>query len=234
MSREPLSMERLNANRALLLFCIMMLASGVSSVAVTYGHGIPFGADFDASEPTILIGLILCSAFGLSLAIGIGGHWFGWSQIRWAPVSVRHLVWAFVGVPIALGCSFGWASVLASVTEAVEPQMFVQAVFDVDSVSTVMAASVYAVLGAPILEEVLFRGLMLPAMTKQLGIAMGITLNSVLFGLIHAADPWAIVPAAAIGIIACGLRVRSGSIGASVLFHSLNNLSALLLLAAGY
>ena len=234
MSRVPALSERLNATRAVLLFFIMMLASGASSVMVTQVHGIPLGADFDASEPTILIGLILCSAFGLMLSIGIGGRWFGWSHIRWAPVSGRHLAWAFVGVPVALGCSFVWATLLASFTEAVEPQMFVQAVFDVDSVTTVMVAAAYAVLGAPILEEMLFRGLMLPAMTKQLGLGMGMSLNALLFGLIHAADPWAIFPAAAIGLIACGLRVGSGSIGAGVLFHSLNNLCALLLLAAGH
>ena len=201
---------------------------------VTYWQGVPLGADFDPSKPEILLGLILCSAFGLCLSIVIGVRWFGWNLIRFGPLSGRYLTWAFLGVPLALGCSFAWATLLGAFTESVEPQMFVQAVLDVDSAVIVIVASAYAVIGAPLLEEALFRGLMLPAMTSRLGNGLGMSLNALLFGVIHAADPWAVLPAAAIGLIACWLRVRSGWIGSGVLFHSMNNLCALMLLASGY
>ena len=227
MARSPLS-------QALLAFCIMMLASGASSVVVMYWLGIPLTDELDASNPTVLVSMVLCSVFGLCLSIHLLARWFGWSYVRLRTPSSRHLGFAFAAVPLALSCSFLWSSLLEQWNDPVEPQMFVRAVLDTDSLGVVVFTATYAVLGAPILEEMLFRGFMLPAMVERLGTWLGMACNAFLFGLIHAADPWAIFPAAIIGLIACGLRVQTGSLGASIVFHSLNNLCALMLLAAGY
>ena len=135
------SRSRSHLYRSVLLFCIMMFASGASSVLAMYVLGIPLGDDFDASKPDVLVSLIFCSIFGLSLSILFAVRWFGWSYLRFGPLTTRDLSFAFVAVPLALGCSFLWSIVLDTLTDPVEPQMFVQAVLDVDNLGVVIFAS---------------------------------------------------------------------------------------------
>jgi membrane protease YdiL (CAAX protease family) len=90
-------------------------------------------------------------------------------------------------------------------------------------------AVLYAVLAGPILEEAFFRGFMQPPLIGRLGPWGGIVVTAMVFGLIHAVDPWSIIPVVAIGIIAGWLRQRSGGLGAPIVFHSLNNAVALML-----
>ena len=66
-------------------------------------------------------------------------------------------------------------------------------------------------------------------MIRRFGAVGGIVITSLIFGLIHAVDPWSIIPVVAIGIIAGWLRHRSGGLGAPIVFHGLNNGVALLL-----
>jgi membrane protease YdiL (CAAX protease family) len=80
-----------------------------------------------------------------------------------------------------------------------------------------------AVLIAPLVEETVFRGYLYPLFAKDLGIAPGIVVTGVLFGLMHAPQlgfTWGLVAMLiTVGIIFTFARARAGTVLASYLLH---------------
>ena len=91
---------------------------------------------------------------------------------------------------------------------------------------------VLAVGMAPVLEEMLFRGLLLPALMRRLGFFRSALLVTVLFTALHAFQTGLYWPALT-SIFLCGwmlawLRVRHGALWPSIAFHIGFNLTAFL------
>ena len=80
-----------------------------------------------------------------------------------------------------------------------------------------------AVLIAPLVEETVFRGDLYPLFAKDLGIAPGIVITGVLFGLMHAPQlgfTWGLVAMLiTVGIVFTFARARAGTVLASYLLH---------------
>jgi len=80
-----------------------------------------------------------------------------------------------------------------------------------------------AVLVAPLVEETLFRGYLYPLFARSFGIAPGIVLTGVLFGLMHGTQlgwTWELVGVLVfVGIVFTIVRARTGSVFASYLMH---------------
>jgi CAAX protease family protein len=72
---------------------------------------------------------------------------------------------------------------------------------------------------APLLEETLFRGIILPRWTLRWGPVSGVLGSSALFGILHL-DP---IGAFVFGIAMCLLYLRSQSLALPVLCHAVNN-----------
>jgi uncharacterized protein len=99
----------------------------------------------------------------------------------------------------------------------------------------VIAAS----LGAPIVEELFFRGLTLRALQKRWGAVVGIIGSSVLFGLLHAQPDasgqlgvqslWLVLFTATLGAVLAWVAVKTNRLGITVIAHVTFNLSALLI-----
>ena len=91
---------------------------------------------------------------------------------------------------------------------------------------------------APLTEEGLFRGLLLPSLGRRYGSWPAIVLTSALFGLVHL-NPWQGLPAFLAGLYLGSLRLSSGGLALPLLAHALFNglpvlLAGLGLTAAGY
>jgi membrane protease YdiL (CAAX protease family) len=87
-----------------------------------------------------------------------------------------------------------------------------------------------ALVGAtPLVEEALFRGLLLPGLAaSRLGPVGAIGLTSVAWALMHLQyEPFYLIQAMAIGVTLGWLRLRSGSTLLTVLLHALVNLTSL-------
>ena len=82
---------------------------------------------------------------------------------------------------------------------------------------------------APMVEEILFRGLMFGALEKRLPISVVIVVSALLFALAHLQISY-IVPIFCMGVVLGWIRWKSGSLGPSMLIHSLNNGLSLLFL----
>ncbi|MEX0932199.1 MAG: CPBP family intramembrane glutamic endopeptidase [Candidatus Saccharimonadales bacterium] len=90
-------------------------------------------------------------------------------------------------------------------------------------------AVIALVVVAPIFEEVIFRGLLLPALTKRFNLFIGVVVSSLLFGLVHLQIP-VIVVTSVMGLLLAWLYYRSGSLWPAILFHSLKNIIAVIII----
>jgi membrane protease YdiL (CAAX protease family) len=92
----------------------------------------------------------------------------------------------------------------------------------------------YFVIAAPILEELIFRGIMLDGLLKRHTPFTAILVSSILFGLAHL-NPWQFVTGFVLGCFFGWVYYRSGSVAACMLMHMSANFSGYvtrLLLAA--
>jgi membrane protease YdiL (CAAX protease family) len=92
-----------------------------------------------------------------------------------------------------------------------------------------------AVLLAPAVEEMIFRGYIYPVIARSWGIASGVIVTGVLFGGLHAQQlwggPWQIASIVVVGIVLTLVRAKTGSVLASFVVHtSYNSFQVLLIL----
>ena len=76
------------------------------------------------------------------------------------------------------------------------------------------------VVGAPILEEFIFRGFLLHRWGTRWNPRIAVILSSVLFGVLHPTNP---IGLSAFGLVMALLYLRSRSLGLAIVVHSLNN-----------
>ncbi len=80
-------------------------------------------------------------------------------------------------------------------------------------------------------EEVLFRGVLLPALGRELSAFGGLLASSVLFGLVHFASRTYAIVAGLMGLYLGILFLLSGGLVAPILSHALYDLTALVVVA---
>jgi hypothetical protein len=84
--------------------------------------------------------------------------------------------------------------------------------------------AIIAVTLGPLMEELFFRGFMYPVVARRMGVAWGVILTALPFGLIHLPQyGWAWGAALVIVLVGvvCGVvRAQTGSVGASFLVHA--------------
>lgn len=97
----------------------------------------------------------------------------------------------------------------------------------------VVAFALCAVVGAPVFEELCFRGLVFAALARTsarrgwAAVPVATLGSALLFALVHL-EPVRIPVLFTIGLVLSLLRARTGRLGASIVAHSLNNLIAVL------
>ncbi len=83
--------------------------------------------------------------------------------------------------------------------------------------------------GAPVVEELFFRGLVLGALARRLGAVAAVAISSALFGLAHPQDlpvgalALVMVSLAAFGAVLAALAVRTGRLGSAIIAHATFN-----------
>jgi membrane protease YdiL (CAAX protease family) len=83
---------------------------------------------------------------------------------------------------------------------------------------------------APIWEEIMFRGLLFPALAKVLGGPVrGAIASSFMFAAIHPQGPAGIIPIMAIGLMTCAITYHTKSLIPNMIFHCVHNSGLLVL-----
>lgn len=120
-----------------------------------------------------------------------------------------------------------WGLVLTIVTSvAIEPilNIFPSEYLDniKNSIGTGGWAIITSVVAAPILEEVLFRGILQESLTEKLGGWRGVLAASAIFGIVHVI-PQQMVNAFFVGIILGYIYIKTRSLLPVILIHAINN-----------
>lgn len=136
--------------------------------------------------------------------------------------SVSDVPWIILtGVALAVFISFAMAFLP-------EKWLMDYAAASEDLAGTLTAvALISTVLVAPVVEEILFRGIILSRLGKAMPVAPAVLLSALVFGLMHGQILW-IAYAAFLGIILALVAVRTKSILATILLHVTFNLTGML------
>ena len=172
----------------------------------------------------------------------IAGGWFAWRGLRalgvrpFRALTRRDARTILIGVAGLLALRIGTALLLVLTDQTKHVQAGFEH-FDVTSklpgittFSTVLAV-VSLVVIAPVVEEIVFRGLLFGALASRLGILASTVITALLFGAIHA-DPVLFPSLAALGIITALAYTTTGNLWVAIILHALNNsLGAVVLIA---
>lgn len=200
--------------------------------------------------PTLVLGFLLAAGAarggGVVLLVSLALPWVGFGLYPWVATRVQGN-----GPKVDLGFTLrlsdlGWgigggvvATILAGAVAWATEKLFGSfdsaagnAIENVDAPRWVLyAALVCAVVGAPLFEELCFRGLAFAAIAKwaaqhRIPAVPWATVGSAfLFGAIHL-EPVRFPLLFVIGLVLSYLRARTGRVGASVIAHAFNNLIA--------
>ena len=140
-------------------------------------------------------------------------------RLRAAPLVLIALGGFLVQVALLAGVGpFARASIAAAAPEA-EARL---------SVAVLLVTSV---VGAPLLEELFFRGMLQPLLGRR-SVVLGLVATAALFGIAHgSAAPFRAIPTFLHGVVLGAVVLRTGRLRAAVAVHALNN--ALVVAAMG-
>ena len=173
-------------------------------------------------EPTLMVYYL--TAFGLAFYIvnSIRKRRLGASNYKFQIGSWRQIF------PLAFGSIALLFGVIAPIQSLIPIPEAMQATFRAAMGATGWSTFVYFVLAAPLLEELIFRGIMLDGLLKRYGPLTSIIVSSLLFGLAHL-NPWQFVTGFVIGCFLGWVYLRSGSVGACIVIHMAANFSGFVL-----
>jgi len=170
----------------------------------------------------------------------------GWVLTRWSgrdPVVYGRLAWpaaapVLLGLLLAIGNYIGLVVPLQFVSQAIAPRSWTEAfdqmqIFDRYGGPALALLSAGAVLGAPLGEEFVFRGLFLQGLLGSGWRArVAILVSAAIFSAVHL-DPVGFLARLELGVLFGVLFVRTGSLWPGMAAHFGTNLTATLLYFAG-
>ena len=164
----------------------------------------------------------------LLVSIFLREHGVGWREgfgFRRAGF-LRILALAFVGVvaalPVALMLQHLSALGMKAVSVQPEVQVVVQTLQQTQTLQQRLFFAFVAILGAPVVEEILFRGILYPAFKQRGWPQLALWGTSLLFALTHA-NTATFLPLTFFAMVLVFLYERTGNLLAPILTHSLFN-----------
>lgn len=120
-----------------------------------------------------------------------------------------------------------WGTIIVLATGVViEPLLNLFPETYLDRLGNIMAAGGWmmftSIVIAPIMEEILFRGILQDALMRKYGVFVGILIASAVFGIVHII-PQQVVNAFMIGIVLGYIYYRTGALLPVILIHCINN-----------
>ena len=206
-------------------------------VGVFAAVGIPFGVTrwLTGWEPGGFSAVLAAETVAAVATIWMGLRWAGLPfrvacPIRPYPLRI---------VPALLLASFGATILLGEVVRWIPGSaVFQRALLLEFGQSSPLVIFLAASVGAPVLEELICRGVLLGGLRRRHSVAGALWLSAILFAIIHL-NPWQAAGALPLGLAWGWLVLRTGSIVPGVLSHAMVNFSssflvAPVLLALGY
>lgn len=183
--------------------------------------------------------LVVLQAF---LWVGYGG-WTLFVASRKGQGVVRDYGWRFTGADVVQGLLIGVAAQVVAVQAAFRFLFLLFGEWDVSESArnlTDMATGpldvvllvLIVVVGAPIIEELFFRGLLLRSLERRWGTTVAVVGSSAVFAAVHL-EPRLLPGHLIFGFLAAWLTIRSGRLGPAIWAHvGFNGVTVAVLLAA--
>jgi len=168
---------------------------------------------------TLVAGLLALKAFGPKAQRTVGVRAGNVTQ------GVRLGVIAFAAIlPVCVAALVVSISALRLVQAPVQTHPVLETVQRTRDPSVVALLCVQAVIVAPVVEEFLFRGLLMWALARATGMIAALVVSSVLFAVIHVtAEPQAVAPLFFLGMALGYVAYRTRSLVAPIIAHGLFN-----------
>jgi membrane protease YdiL (CAAX protease family) len=201
-----------------------VLGAVVYAIAAANGHDpgdAPLGYDLAAN--LLLDACLIGAAVGFARLAGrVTPASFG---LRGTPLG-RALLWGIVGYVAYLVISALWLGVTNAHNEQDDITTTLK---DHPTTATVAGLAIFAVVIAPIVEEVFFRGFVFTAMRAKLNVWIAAIVSGAMFGVVHAfGSPWQfLVPLSVLGTVLCIVYWKTGSLYPCIALHAINNSVAL-------
>ena len=218
-------------------FLVLQLVAGVA--ALGYAFAVDGGArapqvvmrDLTAFALPMIWALVITEIFLLGLLwlyLRKGDRWSAVHLDRWSRSSLINTI-GTAAVLIGLGLAFNRAYgeyVVPNIEVQAELRRLFAAIPDTLPNSILLFVTIAVV--APLLEEILFRGLLQNALSKRLPVWAAIALSALVFGAMHM-DFYAMPPLLLMGAIFGVIYHLTGSLRVTIVLHMVNNAAALAL-----
>jgi membrane protease YdiL (CAAX protease family) len=208
----------------LILIVLALSLMTTAAIGVAVAHRIPALRALDratlALNPLFFVpvqfGAYLLTFIFTRMLITLRAQDDFWSAVKWDfPEGASAGVFAFAGSVLALAVQA--ASSFLPIPKSLPIEQYFH-----DAPSAYMML-VFGVLVAPLLEELLFRGLLFPVFSRALGMAGGVVATAALFALIHQGQlshAWApLLLLFFVGLVLTIIRARTRSLAASWITH---------------
>lgn len=153
-----------------------------------------------------------------------------WAMLRLRPLRGEALRWTLVGIPVFATLTWSLGQVYLQLVP-VPPEALNPFEFLTRAPGGRLALTVFAVGFAPIVEELVFRGLLQRPLERRWGPALGIALAALLFAAVHLL-PWVMPLHFVLGLLFGWTVYAARSIWAGVILHAANNALAVVGLEA--
>ncbi len=215
----------------LLYFATQMMVGVVLIVAFIFASGKPLtepGELMGLGQNGLLNGLVVLIAAALSLpmiytlVVKVVKRPFA-EVIRWrSPANLP----AWMGIVIALGAGLIFDGLTLALGKPLVPPT-IRALYQGSAWGVVVLA--FAVIAAaPLMEEILFRGLLYTALAARVSVPAGVAITSLAFGAVHVCtygtDWYSILQTLVMGLVLTLLRAWTRSVWPSAVTHVTNNL----------
>lgn len=158
--------------------------------------------------------------------LSMGGTFFIVNRIRQDKTRQTSYPFSFTTAKITLLAALGifgiQIGIVAPITELIPMSDFIKQIFMEFAGQKGFLSFIAIVIAAPILEELIFRGIILDGLLKRYSPVKAILFSSFLFGLVHL-NPWQFVAAMVIGIFSGWIYYRTKNLWLPILIHLTNN-----------
>jgi len=135
----------------------------------------------------------------------------------------KRIAWLPVIAALALMSAAHWIFFLIAPSTDADPTDFLETASD--DLALFVSILFSSVVVAPIFEELVFRGFLFQGLKSKTGIVWAAAISSVLFAVVHTQyDIWGWISVGMMGLTACYLTHRTGSLKTAIVFHAIGNL----------
>lgn len=245
--RAPAPPRLLAAIGAIVLYFLIQLATGivvgVVFVLAHMGTGNPVHAKALMHDPQTRILLVAVTLpISCMLSILVFRAWFGrlWHFGDNIGVGVRPTSIAGFALQMLLGVATALCGGMLTylLSRGHPPAQDIAQIMHHTPLSLRVLLALSTITVVPLVEEILFRGILLPSLIRHMPVVAATIVDASLFALMHLPDfhwkPQDLLALFLVGIVCCWRRLKTGSIYSSVAVHAGNNLLAMIFLVTAF